>query len=121
VFRFIIPDPYGAGILEPSIGLGIDTWAIQGSGSGSADPRLFILDPSLVMLTLFQTLVLGNGFYFLLFTFADPDPAFHSDADPDLTSQIYCTVILFRTRNNCDLESFLSVFLVIIWALIKCA
>jgi hypothetical protein len=44
------------------------------------------------MLTLFQTLVLGNGFYFLLLTFADPDPAFHSDADPDPASQIDCTV-----------------------------
>jgi hypothetical protein len=40
------------------------------------------------MLTPFQTLLLGNWFYFLLLTFNDPDPAFHSDADPDPASQI---------------------------------
>jgi hypothetical protein len=71
--------------------LGIDTWDFQKSLVGllcSADPRLFILYPSLLMLALFQTLVLGNGFYFLLLTYADPDPAFHSDA----ASQIDCTV-----------------------------
>ncbi len=72
-----------------------------------------------------------GGFYFLLLTFADPDPAFHSDA----ASQIDCTRFLkkrpnpvpkkvYGNCNNCDLESFFLLLFwhfLIVWALIKCA